>query len=588
MKLIKCLVIFLLFPCGLLVQSTEDSWRTFFENSGFLATPDYNESIEYFQRFEKNSPYAKMFSFGTSPQGRELYCFVVSKDKMFTPVEINKRKKPVVLILNGIHAGEIEGKDACMILLREILITKEKENLIDNCVLMIIPVFNVDGHERKSPFNRINQNGPTEMGWRTTAHNLNLNRDFMKADAPEMKSFLKLFNEWLPDFFIDTHTTNGADYQYTITYAIEKDQNTASKIADWVNNVYLPYIEKDVLEKGFLIAPYVDFKEGDPKKGLIDWVTPPRLSHGYAAAQNRPGLLIETHMLKPYRERVFSTKALIASTLEIVNNQSKEIVKMNAEADQERIEKYYHKKEFFPLAFELTNQADVFRYKGIKSVEVESWITGSTVLHYTGEPYEIDIPFLNKSIVKDSIIVPSQYIIPKEFSHLIDIIKLHGVNIEVLNKNSKITVERTRFRNVKFTQVPYEGRTQPEYEIENFVESVEVPEGTFIISTNQRTLPIIVHLLEPKSPDSFVKWGFFNSVFERKEYFEAYSMEPIARKMAEENPAVKEEFLKKVESDETFRANTRARLNFFYERSPYFDKQFNLYPVMKTINKTIN
>lgn len=378
------------------LSAQNNEWETYFEKSEFLSTPNYELSIKYFKKFETASPYVKMIQFGITPQGRPLYYMVISKDMVFEPTEIKKLNKPIVLIMNGIHAGEIEGKDASMILLREILITKEKENLIDNCVLMVIPVFNVDGHERISPFNRINQNGPSEMGWRTTAQNLNLNRDFVKADAPEMKSFLELYNNWLPDFWFDIHTTNGSDHQFTITYAIETDKNTASVISTWINNSFLPFVLAQTENAGFLTAPYVDFKEGDPHKGLIDFVTPPRFSHGYAAAQNRPGLLIETHMLKPYKERVFSTITLLTSALQFINNKHEDLLKINFEADKERIEKYYLNKEPFPLVYESINEPDSFLYKGIKSVNEESWVTGSTIIRYTGEKYEIKVPLWNK------------------------------------------------------------------------------------------------------------------------------------------------------------------------------------------------
>lgn len=565
------------------ISAQNEQWETYFEKSGFLSTPNYQLSVEYFKKLEDASPFAKMFEFGITPQGRPLYCMIISKDMVFTPTEVKKLNKPIVLIMNGIHAGEIEGKDASMILLREILITKEKENLIDSCVLLVIPVFNIDGHERISPYNRINQNGPEEMGWRTTAQNLNLNRDFTKADAPEMKAFLKLFNEWLPDFWFDVHTTNGADYQYTITYAIETDKNTADVSSRWINNAFLPYVLNATEKAGYLIAPYVDFRDGDPKKGLIDWVTPPRFSHGYAAARNRPGLLIETHMLKPYKERVFSTIALITASLQFINRNHKELIEINVQADKERIEKYYFNKETFPLVYESINEPDTFLYKGIESIEEKSWVTGNTILRYIGEKYEIKIPLWNKFTVKESIIIPEAYLIPKEFQSIIEIAKLHGINIDVLDKNTKFSVEKIRFKNIKFPQNSFEGRTLPEYEYDLFPDTVEVPKGTFYIPTNQRTLPMIVYLFEPKSTDSFVKWGFFNSIFERKEYFESYSMEPIARKMAKENPELKEEFLRKIESDEQFAKNPRARLNFFYERSPYFDSQYNLYPVMRVI-----
>jgi len=268
-------------------------WLTHFEKSNQLESPDYENTLKYFQRFADSTPYVKIKTIGITPQGRELKVIIVSKDKAFTPEQAKKTGKAIVLIQNGIHPGEVEGKDACMLLLREIFITKEKEHLLDNTILLIIPVLNVDGHERISPFNRPNQNGPKKMGWRTNALNLNLNRDYLKADTPEIRSFLKLFNDWLLDFMIDNHTTNGADYQYHVTYGIETHQNIDRGLLNLIDKKYLPHLLTKVEEDGFIIGPYMEFKAGTIESGIIDLPASPRLSHGYCATQNRICLLIQ-------------------------------------------------------------------------------------------------------------------------------------------------------------------------------------------------------------------------------------------------------------------------------------------------------
>ncbi|BDQ03052.1 M14 family metallopeptidase [Ignavibacterium sp.] len=296
----------------------QNNWTTLFERSGFISTSDYNETMNYFKRLDEASDYADLFGFGRSSQGRDLNCLLVTKeDKSSIEQRIAEGKKPLekatILIINGIHSGEIEGKDASMILLREILITKEKEYLLDSINLLVVPIFSVDGHERKSKYNRINQNGPEEMGWRTTAQNYNLNRDWIKADSPEMQSMLILISTWNPDFIIDTHTTDGADYQYSVTYQVERFSNIDSQIGSWLSEKFVPYLENKVTEKGFLIFPYVSMKNWSQglDSGITDWASSPRFSTGYFALRNRPSLLVETHMIKPYKERVFATKAVL-------------------------------------------------------------------------------------------------------------------------------------------------------------------------------------------------------------------------------------------------------------------------------------
>lgn len=561
-------------------------WLTKFEKSGYFETSRYDESIAYFKKFEKASPYAKMIKIGVSPQGRDIYCLIVSKDKCFTAALAKKSGKPVVMVNNGIHSGEIEGKDACMLLLREVLVTKEKAKLLDNAILMVIPVFSVDGHERFGKYNRINQNGPTEMGWRTTAQNLNLNRDFMKADAPEMQAFLKLYSAWLPDFFIDNHTTNGADYQYTVTYEIERSLNLYQETAKFLNSKFIPYVINKVEKDGFLTAPYINFWDEDIKKGIILRPTPPRFSHGYTAVQNRPGLLIETHMMKPYKERVFATKSMIEATLEFVNSNSAELVRLNKTADIQVPLEYSVNKKPFPILLNRTDESDKIIFKGNKWIEDTSEISGGKRITYTKEKYDFEMPIYYKSKMIDSVTAPYAYIIPREWSEIVNRLKLHGVIVEELKKETTLEVERYKFTDPKFQEKPYEGRQQVNSPYNVFTEKVTLPAGTFLIKTNQRAIRVIMHALEPKGYDAFLRWGFFNSIFEVKEYFEDYVMEREALKMIQENPKLKEEFDKKLSEDKELRGNPRKRLAWFYERSPYFDKNLNLYPVMRLVNET--
>lgn len=559
----------------------QNEWITLFEKSNQMKSPSYLETISYFKKFTEQTPYAQMFTIGISPQGREIKCLVVAGNEEFTPEKVKKSGKAVVLIQNGIHSGEIEGKDACMLMLREILVTKEKFHLLKNLVLLIIPVFNVDGHERLSPFNRPNQNGPLMMGWRTTAQNLNLNRDYMKADSPEMRAWLKLFSVWLPDFIIDNHTTNGADYQYHVTYGLERQANISHYLSRWISDKYLPHIIKKVEKDGFLTAPYIEFKGEKLEDGIINYPMLPRFSTGYSSVQNRICLLVETHSLKPFNNRVFSTKSIMSHTFEFINQNFKELVSLNKKADSDTVN-YHHKKgKVLPVDFEDTGRYENFSFKGLESYEEESEITGSKVLRYTAAPIVFDVPLFNNTRIKYAVNVPRAYLIPKEFSYLVDIMTLHGIKHEVLPAPEQFFVEKYKFTNDEFFPRPYEGRQQARFNLVPFDEKVMLPKGTFMIRTNQRTLRVIVNLLEPMAPDSFVRWGFFNSFFERKEYAEAYVMEPIAKRMLAENSKLREEFKNRIAVDEEFRNDPTERLDFFYRNSQYFDKSEKVYPIMR-------
>lgn len=572
---------------SLKTQNFSKEWLTLFEKSNQLKSPNYEDTNSYFKKFEDKTPYARLFSIGKSPQGREINCIVVSNNGEFTPEKAKQSGKAIVLIQNGIHAGEIEGKDASMLLLRDILVTKEKFDLLKNIILLIIPIFNVDGHERLGPYNRPNQIGPMMMGWRTTSQNLNLNRDYMKADSPEMKAWLKLFNEWLPDFMIDNHTTNGADYQYHITYGLERQANISPLLSDWIKSKYLPYLIKNVEKDGYLITRYIELKGEKLSDGLIDYPMSPRFSTGYAAVQNRICLLVETHSLKPFSNRVFSTKSIITHTLRFIDRNHQELISLNKKADVSTVNYHLKKGKVLPIDFEGTNEFQKFLFKGYETYEEFSELIGNNIIRYTKNPIEIEIPLFNKTRIKNAVSVPYAYIIPREYSALTEILELHGIKFKTLSEPQQVYIQKYRFINTEFSPLPYEGRQQVKVNVVVFEDNIEIDEGSFVVPTNQRTLRVLVNLLEPFSPDSFLQWGFFNSIFERKEYIEPFILEPIARQMLKTDYKLSKEFYNRINSDESFRNNPTERLEFFYRNSPYFDKNENVYPIVRTNQKII-
>ena len=564
-----------------------EEWLTHFEKSGGVSSPSYDETIKYFEKFARKTKQAQIKSLGYSAKGRDIKYLVISNDSDFTPKRARRDGKVVVLIQHGIHSGEIEGKDATMLLLREILITKEKKDLLDNLVLLIIPVLNVDGHERISPHNRPNQNGPVEMGWRTTAENLNLNRDYLKAASPEMRALLRMFSTWMPDFYIDNHTTNGMDYQYHISYAMEDHDNIDKGLGDWGRDKLMPVVINKVEADGFLTGPYLELKGGEIEQGITSYPMLPRFSTGYAAAQNRLCLLVETHSLKPFENRVRSTKSMNEAVLGYLNKNSEEIKQLNKKADLKAVSQYSLKKQDFPLVLQGAEDSVPFKFKGVKSYTKFSSVTGSHVRFYTDEPEEIVIPQFAKSVVANAIKIPFAYIIPKEFNEAVRVLKLHGVKVKQLSADTKLAVEKITFTTADFAPRPYEGRQRVEYSVSKTEEEILFEKGTYVVLSAQRAIKVIAYLLEPESEDSFMSWGYFNIFLERKEYAEAYVFEPIAQKMLDENPELAKEFNKRLE-DGNFASSPGERLDFFYRRSPYFDERENVYPVFRAVKKFKN
>ncbi|MCK9282182.1 MAG: M14 family metallopeptidase [Melioribacteraceae bacterium] len=559
---------------------TDNNWTTYFESSNYKQSPDYNNSIKYLKRLEKISEYAKLVPFGISPQGRTLYTFIISKDKIFNYNELKNSPKSKMLINCGIHSGEIEGKDAAILLARDLLIEKKYNDLLDNTILIIIPVFNVDGHERISKYNRINQNGPEEMGWRTTAQNLNLNRDFMKADAPEMKAFLKLWNDINPDFFVDLHTTDGLDMQYELTYSIEKI-SVSPMLRNWITKSFEPTFESLMLKDGYPLFKYFGFKGKELTDGVVEWNSSPRFSHGYSSMRGVPGVLIETHSLKPFKNRVYATYFALLNMMKIVSQNQTQLTEQKKESYNWFIDNFVIGDKRFPINHELLNKSYKTDFLGYETYLEKSEITGDSIIRYTKTPKTFSLDYYTEYKTTDSLKLPKYYIIPAQFGYLKEIIELHGITFTVNKTSKKVIGEFYKFSDVKLSPRSFEGRQLPSYKVNEFSKEFTINANDLIISTNQKNFIPLLYLLEPKSPDSFLKWGFLNSIFEQKEYFEDYSMEPIAKEMLEKDNKLKVEFERKLAEDEKFRNNPYQRLNFIYERSPYYDSNLNVYPIYK-------
>jgi len=582
----RTFIILFFFLISTLLHSQE--WKTIYESSGFLKTPSYTETISYCYKLSEASPIASMTNIGISPQGREIPMMIIDRDGLTDSQQIRAKGRIIVLIQACSHAGEPDGKDAMLTFLRDLLIEKKHKELLENVSILFIPILNVDGHERFGPYNRINQNGPEEMGWRTNALNLNLNRDFLKADSPEIKQWLTMFSSWLPDFFIDTHTTDGADYQYSLTYDLEVYGNLDSGLTRWLNNIYEPRITASMKTSGFLIFPYVQFRKWhDPRSGLRTGVAPPMISQGYAAIQNRPGLLIETHMLKDYKTRVDATYNMIKNTLAILNHQSGTLKTLINMADLSTAAAGFRSQKYPVLIKTSQKDSTMVKFEGFEYKNLKSDLTGGDWFVYDNEkPVTMTLPFFNKTYPETEIYLPEAYIIPVEWAHIADNLKLHGIKTDRLTEPAEIIVKSYKFRDYEFKKTPFEGRQMVTTKYDETEESMKFQKGSILVLMNQRTARVIASILEPAAPGSFVEWGFFNQIFEQKEYSETYVMERMAREMLEKNPQLKQEFMEKMANEPDFSKDQWNILNWFYSKTPYWDKQFLVYPIGRVFDKT--
>jgi hypothetical protein len=526
-------------------------------------------------------------TFGTSAQGRPLPLLILSRDGAFTPAAARASAKALVLMQNCIHPGECAGKDASLALARDIAVTGELAGLLDHVNLLIMPIFNPDGHERFGPGGRINQQGPREAGWRVTATNLDLNRDYIKADAVEMQHWLRCWTTWQPDLLIDNHTTNGSDHQYDMLYAATVHADTAPEVAEWVRGRLLPPMLAGLAADGCRTFPYGDpLDRADPSAGYAAAVEySPRYSTGYAAACNRPALLVEAHALKTYERRVWATHALLRHVLAAVNEEATQLKAAVAAADRQSVAQRGAGKDG-TLVLQMGRGAgsEPVVYQAVAQHMRPSDVTGGLVLEYDDTPLDVETRLYAEAVVAQTVRPPAAYLIPPQWDEVIERLERHGVEFFRLRRAESLDVELSRLEDVTFETRPKEGRFGPQFKVSRAVGQREFPAGTVVVPLNQRRARLAVHLLDAEAPDALLRWGLFNAIFERKEYAETYALEPLAQRMLAADPALRAEFTERLQADEQFARSPGARLEFFYRRSPYWDDAWNLYPVARVLD----
>ena len=561
-----------------LVVPKDDPWVTPAEKSDLRTSPSYDETIAWLRKLIAAAPQLKMISLGKSSDGRDIWMVIASQQKQFTPDALRKGGKPIVFAQAGIHAGEIDGKDAGMMLLRDMTVRGTKRELLERANFLFVPIFNVDGHERSSRFSRPNQRGPEVMGWRTTSRNLNLNRDYAKADAPEIQAMLRALSRWQPDLYLDLHVTDGADYQYDITFGFNRRGGHSPEIAGWLDKSFTPALTSDLNEAGHVpgstdVPNWID--PMDWTKGIRGWVSDPRFSHGYGDVRHLPTVLLETHSLKPYDQRVLGTYVFLESALRVAGNTAAEL-RAAIVADTSR------RNPTIPFAWEDDpDAADTLEYKGIETRVVPSPVGGGTRLEYTCNPVTAAVPYQRRKRVSRSVPRPKAYWIPAAWHDVIARLQVHGIRIEPIKETRELQVTMYRLDEVKFEKESFEGRVRVNAQPIVEKRTERFAPGSVRVSMDQPLGDLAAILCEPASPDSFFQWGFFNEVLQQTEYIEPYVIDPMAERMMAEDPKLADEFQKKLASDEAFRDSPEQRRRWFYMQTPFADERWKLFPIAR-------
>lgn len=535
-------------------------------------TATYDELIQHYQQLDARFEQAQLQTYGTTDFGEPLHLLVLSRDGLFSPAEARAAGKLVILINNGIHPGEPEGIDASMMLSRDLL---EADRLPENVVIGIIPVYNVGGMHNRGR-SRANQNGPLAYGFRGNARNLDLNRDFIKGDSRNSRTFQDIFRTWSPDVFMDTHTSNGADYQYIMTL-IDTQRDKLQPDLQGVAGKLTDSLYEKMHQSGYPMVPYVSFRGRTPESGIVSFMETPRYSTGYAALHHTIGYMPETHMLKPYPERVHSTYALLDHFIYTSSHLAPQIEEARAAAWEA-----VRKQDEFVLSWRLdTSRYEEIDFLGYESGTKPSLVSGQDRLYYDrNKPFSRSIRYYNRYVPQVKVQAPRAYVIPQAWREIIDLLHLNGVETQRIERDTLLELEMYYIVDYQTARGPYEGHyNHSAVQLRSEKQTLQVYQGDYLVHTDQRAKRYIVEVLEPQAPDSFFNWNFFDSVLSRKEFFSAYIFEDEAAQMLANNPALREALEQAKAQDKNLRNSGQAQLSWIHAQSEYTEKTHNRYPI---------
>ncbi|MEM6267926.1 MAG: M14 family zinc carboxypeptidase [Bacteroidota bacterium] len=555
------------------------------EKNGANYSATYTEAIAFYEELANGSPLVevKTYADGTDA-GLPLHLVVITNNPVKHPVPLRQADRRFVLILNGIHPGEPCGVDASMALARDLATQPAYKSMLEHLVVCIVPVYNVGGALNRNSTSRANQNGPDGYGFRGNARLLDLNRDFIKADSRNAQTFNRIFTEWRPDVFIDTHTSNGADYQYTMTYIPTQKDKVHPAVAEYMNTVLNPQLEAK-LKENYPMCPYVQTMgwQTPPDSGISAFLETPRYSTGYAALYNTIGYTTESHMLKPFADRVGGTYTFMLELLKYVNRDRTTIGRMRRDADAS-----VQKQEEFTLRWALDpTVSHPINFRGYTATTITSQVTGQDRLTYDqNQPWTREIPYYDtyKPVIK--VKKPYAYIVPQAWREAVERLEWNGVALKRLGEDVKVPVEVSYLDKFQPSPRPYEGHYPISgIELRRETQVLQFRAGDYVVFTDQVANRYIVETLEPEAHDSYLHWNFFDEIFQRKEYFSPYIFEETAQKMLETDPALKQKLQEKIQSDSSFVNNDWAQLDFIYRNSPHYEPSHLRYPVVRINEK---
>ena len=574
---IAAFISFFLISCGSKQEKISKDFTTVFEKSNKTETATYDEIIEFYSQLSDSYSSVTMYQMGKTDSGKPLHLVTFNPNRSFESEFSKDQKQNILLINNGIHPGESDGIDASMMLIRDL--AQQKIKTPQNTIIAVIPVYNIGGALNRNSTSRTNQNGPKEYGFRGNARNFDLNRDFIKSDTKNAKAFADIFRTVQPALFIDNHVSNGADYQYILTHLFTQHNKLGGELGSYLHTSFMPQLEDSLAQKEWDITPYVNVFNRTPDSGFKQFFDTPRYSTGYTTLFNTLGMMVETHMLKPYGQRVEGTYELMKSFIAIAEKDAEKIKKLTKFSSEE-----YKAGSSYPISWEIdTTKSSILQFKGYEGEMIASEVTNATRLKYdTNKPFTKEVSYQNYYEPQQTVTIPESYIIPKGWWNVIALLKTNKVKMKRVKKDTIMETTVYRIKDYETSKRPYEGHyVHYNTETESNKELVKIFKGDYTVSTQQESVRYLLETLEPAAPDSFFNWNFFDTILQQKEGFSPYVWEDLAFEFLENNPEIKKEFEDKKINDPNFSKNWYTQLDWIYKQSENYEKSHLRYPILR-------
>jgi hypothetical protein len=585
-KALSLLVVLLSTTIAAAEERVPEAWMTVAEKSGFKATSTLAETESFLAKVSEAAPeIIRTLTFGESSRGFYLPLVIVSSDGAFTPQEMRATGKPILLIQSCIHPGEVDGKVATLMILRDIALGR-RPDLAESAITVFAPIYNADGHENRSPYNRANQNGPEEgTGYRANATGINLNRDFLRLASPEARAMARLVATLEPHLHVDNHVTNGSDHAWVLTWLVAEAPQLDPGVDAWVEE-HLPKVLAATAEAGHPNGPYVSLESGsDPSRGMVWDVAQPRYSSGYFPLRNRPSILVEMHAHKPFKARVLANRSFMEELILEAGRGGRELIEAVEAADARTIA--LGKADADPsdivVRWSVSDEGETITWPAYDWTLEDSVVTGGQRIDYqAGKVRELQMPWRHLPVPELVLPRPRGYLVLAGWRQIAEVVAGHGLRAYEVLHDKTLEVETIRLANPKLATSPYQGVVMvQDFDVTRQVETRSIPSGSLWIPADQPNFEIAVQLFEPEAPDSLVRWGAVSSVFERKIYIGMDVLEELARDMLED-PKIAAEWEQALEDPE-FVEDRRARYLWWYQRTPYWDETVGLLPVMRVM-----